>query len=111
MKKETAEKLVDLMIKERMLNENDYTRASAIDTLTRNFSEPYPCSGCEHDLTLPYAVKRKYTNKDNGEILCAGGHYNVNGEFIADVIPDLSQGRYDLHDGSDICAICGEIVG
>ena len=69
------------------------------------------CKGCDADLTLRNAISRKYTSKDDGKDRYGIGHYDKMGDYEPDYNTYLADGRYDLHDGSDTCSICKEIVG
>lgn len=68
------------------------------------------CS-CGQDLTTRNSVRRTYTNKDDGPDKHGYGHYEENGDFETDNTVHLGDGRYDLVDGSDTCATCGEVIG
>lgn len=67
------------------------------------------CS-CGQDLSEFLSVRRTYVNKDDGPDLFGYGHYDSNGYFEPDTSIALN-GRYDLVDGSDVCAKCGNLVG
>lgn len=73
--------------------------------------EEHLCEQCGADLTVEYSVERCYTNKDEGPNRSVGGHYTDEGVFENDHSCDLSDGRYDLLDGSDTCTSCGSVVG
>jgi hypothetical protein len=69
------------------------------------------CEKCGTSLNEKYAVLRTYIDKDNKPDVKGLGHYDNEGDFNPDQKIDLSFGRYDLHDGSDTCAHCGNTVG
>lgn len=68
------------------------------------------CPGCQFILSETDSITRKYFNKDGGNKISTG-HYDNNGDFEPDTKPDLSDGRYDLVDGSDTCTNCGKVLG
>lgn len=69
------------------------------------------CLQCGNDLNTRNSIRRCYINKDKDSPRYAQGHYDENGNFEPDSMPDLSDGRYDLLDNSDRCAACGENAG
>jgi hypothetical protein len=69
------------------------------------------CPNCNADLTKEASVSREYINKnDDGENIHAEGHYDSEGYFEPERHVDLSQGRFDLCDGSDTCTQCNHIL-
>lgn len=70
------------------------------------------CPKCKADLTIKDSVTRTYINKDTEEEgdVKAQGHYDKNGYFESDHSVDLSEGRYDLVDGSDTCTTCDTVL-
>jgi hypothetical protein len=68
-----------------------------------------PCPGCGADLSQKKSVSRNYYNKDGGEPRVGLGHLE-NGEYEPDTHVDLSDGRFDLLDGSDACMDCGGVL-
>lgn len=66
---------------------------------------------CGQHLSDNCSVVRTYINKDEGPEKKCMGHYDENGDFEPDERVDLSEGRYDLVDGSDACYNCKSTVG
>lgn len=69
------------------------------------------CIECGADLTAKDAVRRTYINKDGESARSVDGHYDAQGVFDTNRSCDLSDGRFDLVDGSDTCNNCGSVVG
>jgi len=67
------------------------------------------CS-CNADLCQPKSVLRKYISKDGDPDMFGYGHYNNDGYYDPDTKTDLSNGRYDLLDGSDTCRACNATI-
>lgn len=69
------------------------------------------CPTCQTNLTLKDSVTRTYINKDSEEgNVKANGHYDKDGYFEPDHSVDLSNGRFDLCDGSDTCTQCETVI-
>lgn len=71
---------------------------------------------CGADLSNRESVKRTYINKDASDDdtsldQASLGHYSEEGDYEPDTPVDLSNGRYDLVDGSDTCVECEGVVG
>lgn len=65
---------------------------------------------CGADLSAKNAVRREYINKDEDGSVFGFGHL-IGPDYEPDSHVDLSDGRYDLVDGSDTCNNCGEVLG
>lgn len=68
------------------------------------------CPTCQADLTVRQSVTRTYINKDGDGDVSTPGHYDPNGYFEPDHSIDLSNGRFDLVDGSDKCTQCDTTI-
>ena len=73
------------------------------------------CRPCGADLAERNAVTREYINKDGGPSKYGKGHFVTDPHGSWDYEPDentiLSDGRYDLVDGSDTCTNCSALIG
>jgi hypothetical protein len=72
--------------------------------------EKLTCKKCGADLSQKDSVLREYINKGDAPSKTASGHYDSEGYFDPDAHIDLSDGQYDLVDGSDTCVSCSTTI-
>lgn len=91
----------------------DHLKKLLTDTPTKETPrcEDFCCSECGIDLSRPQSIKRTYTSKRDDSKVSGYGHYDKNGDYDPDVKADLSNGSYDLVEGSDTCSNCENTVG